>query len=238
MKRYAAVASSVVAAISISLSVALPAWAQADPLWEKAVAHAAQIKKWAPGEVQLLAEGTGEGKTERTRVRQRLTGWEQGNPVYETIQIEPPLEAGKKAGKSQFDMKGIGELSEELLRSNAKVRRRDNQPLHGKSWTLFEVDQSKGPMDVTVRLWVDPASGVAHRMETRARGTMMMDMSLLTAYRPHPQAGSLPSRFDFRMKVLVPFVDATVKIASDMERWVPRPAEAAQGSAARANAAP
>lgn len=223
--------AAVCIALTLSFSLALPARAQTDPLWEKAVLQAAQMKKWAPGEVQLMAEGTGDGKLERTRVRQRLTGWEKGDPVYETTQIEPPPKAGEKPGKSQFDMKGIGEISEDLLRSNAKVRRRDNQPLHGKSWTLFEVDQSKGPMDVSVRLWVDPATGVAHQMETKAHGTMMMDMSLLTAYRPHPQAGSLPSRFDFRMKVLVPFVDATVNIASDMDRWVPRPADAGKGGA-------
>ncbi|MFC5462041.1 hypothetical protein [Massilia niabensis] len=222
------------AAVCLSLSLAAPSQAQADPLWEKAVLQAAQMKKWAPGEVQLVAEGTADGKAERTRVRQRLTGWEKGDPVYETTQIEPPPEAGKKPGKSQFDMKGIGEMSEELLRSDAKVRRRDNQRLHGKSWTLFEVDQSKGPMDIKVRLWVDPATGVAHQMETTAHGTMMMDMSLLTAYRPHPKAGSLPARFDFRMKVLVPFVDAGVKIASDMERWVPRPADTAPGGAGAA----
>lgn len=220
MKLYAAFAA-------LCLSVSLSAQAQPDPLWEKTLAHAAQMKKWAPGEVRLLAESTAEGKNDRTRVQQRLTGWDKGNPVYETTQIEPPPEAGKKPGKSEFDMKGIGEATESLLRLDAKVRRRDNQPLHGKSWTLFEVAQSKGPMDVNVRLWVDPATGVAHQMESTVYGTMMMDMNLVTAYRPHPQAGSLPSRFDFRMKVLVPFVDATVKIASDMERWVPRPAEAA-----------
>ncbi|MDB5752143.1 MAG: hypothetical protein JWP65_2564 [Ramlibacter sp.] len=232
MKPYAA------AFAVVCLSLVLPAQGQAqtDPLWEKAVAHAAQMKKWAPGEVQLLAEGRADGKIDRTRVRQRLTGWDKGNPVYETTQIEPPPEAGKKPGKSEFDMKGIGEATESLLRTDARVRRRDNQPLHGKSWTLFEVAQSKGPMDVNVRLWVDPATGVAHQMESTMHGTMMMDMSLLTAYRPHPQAGSLPSRFDFRMKVLVPFVDATVKIASDMERWVPRPAEAGQGAAGAAPA--
>lgn len=162
-----------IAAVCISLSLALPARAQTDPLWEKAVSHAAQMKNWAPGEVRLLAEATADGKVDRTRVRQRLTGWDKGDPVYETIQIEPPPEAGKKPGKSQFDMKGMGEMSEELLRSDAKVRRRDNQPLHGKSWTLFEVAQSKGPMDVNVRLWVDPATGVAHRMESSVHGTMM-----------------------------------------------------------------
>lgn len=224
MKLYAAFAA---VCLSVSLSGQAQVQAQPDPLWEKALAHAAQMKKWAPGEVRLLADGTADGKNERTRVQQRLTGWDKGNPVYETTQIEPPPEAGKKPGKSEFDMKGIGEATESLLRLDAKVRRRDNQPLHGKSWTLFEVAQSKGPMDVNVRLWVDPATGVAHQMESTVHGTMMMDMNLVTAYRPHPQAGSLPSRFDFRMKVLVPFVDATVKIASDMERWVPRPAEAA-----------
>lgn len=222
MKLYAAFA-----AVCLSVSLSAQAQAQPDPLWEKALAHAAQMKKWAPGEVRLLADSTAEGKRDRTRVHQRLSGWDKGNPVYETTQIEPPPEAGKQPGKSEFDMKGIGEATESLLRLDAKVRRRDNQPLHGKSWTLFEVAQSKGPMDVNVRLWVDPATGVAHQMESTVHGTMMMDMNLVTAYRPHPQAGSLPSRFDFRMNVLVPFVDATVKIASDMERWVLRPVEAA-----------
>ena len=234
MSRFPAAVAAACMALSVQAHAQGQALAQPDPLWQKAVAQAGQMKKWAPAEVQLLTEGTGDGKLERTRVRQRLTGWEGGNPVYETIQIEPPLAAGEKPGKSEFDMKGIGEATDSLLRLDARVLRRDRQPLHGKSWTLFEVEQSKGPMDVKVRLWVDPATGVAHQMESTMHGAMMMDMRLLTAYRPHPQAGSLPSRFDFRRQVLVPFVDASVKIASDMERWVPRPASAGQGKAAPA----
>lgn len=209
--------------------------AQPDPLWEKTLAQVAQTKKWAPGEVMLTVDGVGEGKTERTRTRQRLSGWEGSNPVYESVQIEPPPASGKQPGKSQFDMTGIGEATDELLRIDTKVRRTDNQALHGRSWTLFEAAQSKGPMDVTVKIWVDPLTGTPHRMESTVHGTLMMDMVLRTDYRPHRQAGSLPERFDFRMKVLVPFTDARVNIVSEMDKWQLRPLDAgAKPSAAAA----
>ena len=72
-------------------------------------------------------------------------------------------------------------------------------------------------------VWVDPVTGVAHQTVSKIHGTMMFDMLMTTEYAPHPQAGSLPERMDFKIKVLIPFVDAKVDIVSRMDNWIPRP---------------
>ncbi|MES2759423.1 MAG: hypothetical protein V4693_18780 [Pseudomonadota bacterium] len=206
-----------------ALSIAFPLHAQSvDPLWTKTLAHAALVKKWAPEEKNVRIDALAEDKLERTKAKLRLKGWENGKPVYETVEIEPKPQPGKSA-KGQVEMSNAGSMSDDLMRPNAPVKRTDNQVLHGKSWTMFDVAESKGPVDVSLRLWVDPVSGVAHHAESKIRGTLMFDMFLATTYAPHKQAGSLPERADFRIKILVPFVDAKVDIVSNMDKWVPRP---------------
>ncbi len=206
-----------------ALSLAFPLHAQTvDPLWSKTLAHAALMKKWAPEEKNLRIDTSGDDKTERVKVRARLKGWENGKPVYDTVQIEPKPEPGKSA-KGTSEMNDASTMGDELMRMNAPVKRTDGQLLHGKSWTMFDVAESKGPVNVAVRLWVDPVSGVPHQVESKIRGTLMFDMFLATTYVPHKVAGSVPERSDFRLKVLVPFVDAKVNILSSMDNWVPRP---------------
>jgi hypothetical protein len=75
-------------------------------------------------------------------------------------------------------------------------------------------------------------------MASTVHGTLMMDMVLSTDYRPHRQAGSRPERFDFRMKVLVPFTDARVNIVSEMDKWQLRPLDAGTKPPAAAAARP
>jgi hypothetical protein len=212
------------AALAIAaMAFALPLHAQTvDPLWTKTLAHAALVKKWAPEEKDLRIDAVAEDKHERTKVKARLKGWENGKPVYETVQIEPKPEPGKVT-RGQNEMNEAGNLGDDLMRMNAPVKRTDNQVLHGKSWTMFDVAESKGPVNVAVRLWVDPVTGVAHHVESKIRGTLMFDMFLATTYAPHKLAGSLPERSDFRLKVLVPFVDAKVNILTSLDNWTARP---------------
>lgn len=212
------------AALAIAISFALPSSAQTvDPLWTRTLAHAALVKKWAPEDTMTKVDAVGEGKHENARTKAHLKGWENGKPVYDTVQIEPPPEAGKPTSKGKNEMSDAANMGEALMRPDAPVRRADGQQLHGKSWTTFDVSESKGPMEVSVRLWVDPVTGVAHQVESKLHGTLLFDMFLTTAYAPHRQAGSLPERSDFKIKVLVPFVDATVKIVRNMDNWIPRP---------------
>jgi hypothetical protein len=212
------------AAVAIAaLAWALPLHAETvDPLWSKTLAHAALVKKWAPAEKDLRIDAVAEDKHERTKVKARLKGWENGKPVYDTVQIEPKPEPGKLT-RGQNEMNEAGNLGDDLMRINAPVKRTDNQVLHGKSWTVFDVAESKGPVNVAVRLWVDPVTGVAHHVESKIRGTLMFDMFLATTYAPHKLAGSLPERSDFRLKVLVPFVDAKVNILTSLDNWTARP---------------
>jgi hypothetical protein len=151
----------------------------------------------------------------------------EGRAGLRAIQLAPAAAQGSQI-KGVFDTKIFRKASEELLRPDSKPRRIDNQLLQGKSWTLFEAEQSDGPMAVKLRLWVDPASGVAHRMETTIHGALTMDASMLTVYKPHPDAGSLPERFELRIKVLLPFAGSTTDIAGEMGGWVRRPVETKQ----------
>lgn len=205
-------------------SIALPAAAQSvDPLWTKTLAYSALVKQWAPQDATMTVDTVSDGKHDKTKSKSHLRGWENGKPVYDTVQIEPKPETGKAPPKANSQMTDANEMGDKLMRANAPVRRADGQLLHGRSWTTFDVSESKGPMAVAVRVWVDPATGIIHQTESKVHGTMMFDLLLTTLYAPHPQAGSLPDSIDFRMKVLVPFTDAKVNIVSSMDHWIARP---------------
>lgn len=208
----------------VAISFALPSSAQTvDPLWTKTLAHSALVKKWAPEDATMTVDALADGKHDKAKTRSHLKGWEKGKPVYDTVQIEPKPEAGKAPAKASSEMTDATNMADQLMRANAPVRRADGQLLHGKSWTTFDVSESKGPVDIGVRVWVDPATGIIHQTESKVHGTMMFDLFLTTSYAPHPQAGSLPDRIEFRMKVLVPFTDARVNIVSSMDNWIARP---------------
>lgn len=213
------------AALAIAaISFALPLRAQSvDPLWAKTVAHSDLVKQWAPGDKVTIVDATDDEKHEKVKTKSHLKGWENGKPVYDTVQVEPKADAGKTAGKGKNEINDASNMSNGLMRLNAPVRRTDGQQLDGKTWTRFDVAESKGPIDVSVRLWVDPLTGVAHQVESKLHGTMMFDMFMTTQYAPHPKAGSLPERMDFKIKILIPFVDAKVDIVSRMDNWIPRP---------------
>lgn len=212
------------AALAIaSISLALPLHAETvDPLWTKTLEHAALVKKWAPTDRVTVVDALDDEKHEKVKTKSHLKGWENGNPVYDTVQVEPK-EASKAAGKGKIEINDASNMSDNLMRPTAPVRRTDGQQLHGKTWTTFDVAESKGPIDVSVRLWVDPVTGVAHQVESKLHGTLMFDMFMTTQYVPHPKVGSLPEWMDFKIKVLIPFVDAKVDIASRMDNWIPRP---------------
>ncbi|MET0855506.1 MAG: hypothetical protein ABWY27_02040, partial [Telluria sp.] len=121
-----------------ALSLALPLQAQTvDPLWTKTLAHSALVKKWAPEEKTMRIDASGDDKNERVKVRARLKGWDNGKPVYDTVQIEPKPEPGKSS-KGQTEMNDANNMTDELMRMNAPVKRTDGQVLHGKSWTMFD----------------------------------------------------------------------------------------------------
>jgi hypothetical protein len=208
----------------VAFSVALPAIAQTvDPLWSKTLAQSALVKKWAPADTEMSVDAVADGKHDKAKTKSHLKGWEKGKPVYDTVQIEPKPEAGKPAAKASSEMTDATNMGDRLMRIDAPVRRADGQLLHGKSWTTFDVSESKGPMDIGVRVWVDPVTGIIHQTESKVHGTLMFDMLLTTLYAPHPQVGSLPDIVEFKLKVLVPFTDAKVNIVSSMANWIPHP---------------
>ena len=203
---------------------ALPSIAQTvDPLWSKTLAHAAQVKTWAPENKEVSADSTKDGKHQTIKTRSRLQGWEKGKPVYDTVQIEPKPEAANPAAKKKGEMPDVTAMTDALMRPNAPVRRTEGQSLHGKSWTLFEVAESDGPGEMTIRLWVDPQTGVAHQVESKVHGPLMFDAVMTTEYAPHPLAGSLPQRMDLMLKVLMPFKKSTAHVVGTMDNWIPRP---------------
>lgn len=194
-----------------------------DPLWSKTLAHAALAKNWAPADKEVSTETVKDGKHETTITRSHLTGWLSGSPVYETAQLEPKREPGKPPARPERDMPDAKSMIDALMRPNAAVRRTDAQVLHGKAWTQFDVVESDGPVDVSIRLWVDPLTGVARQTESKVHGTLLFDAVTTTTYAPHPVAGSLPDRTELQMKLLLPFKKATVHVVSSMANWTPRP---------------
>jgi hypothetical protein len=198
--------------------------ADTDPLWTKVVARSAEGKKWIAKDVEMAIEGNHEGKLEKKRFRHEFTGWEKDKPVYKTVMIEPLAEAGKPVGQDgggQVD--SFSALSEELFKIDTKWVRKDGQQIDGKSATLFVVDSTKGPMDVKMQVWVDPANGNIHRLHTHVHGTWMMDMNLNIAYKPHASGLTMPSKTDMKLEVLVPFKGSTMQLTNTTNNWVQRP---------------
>lgn len=215
---------SLALAAALTFALGAPLHAEnADPLWNKAKAQAELVKKWVPEDLAMDVDAIADGKHDKAKTRSHLKGWDGSKPLYDTVQIEPKPDPAKQKDKIHADMNDASNMGDELMHSNAPVRRSDNQLLHGKSWTLFELSQSKGPMDVSLKMWVDPLTGIAHQTESKVHGTFMMDMVLTTTYQPHPKAGSLPERNEFMLKVLVPFTDAKVHMTNTMDHWIPRP---------------
>lgn len=203
---------------------ALPASAEVvDPLWSKTLAHAALVKTWAPEDKELSVDTTKDARHESFKTRSHLKAWEKGKPVYDSVQVEPKPGSGNPAAKRKGEMPDVTAMTDALMRPNAPVRRTEGQPLHGKTWTLFEVAESDGPGEMAIKLWVDPQTGVAHQVESKVHGPMMFDAVMTTDYAPHPRAGSLPQRMDLQLKVLMPFKKSTVHVAGSMDNWIRRP---------------
>src|SRR4051812_29662758 len=95
----------------------------------------------------------------KAQVTMQQSGWEGEKPVYKTIAVEPPVDASKSSDiKVSNSVDKFSSMGEALIKIDAKVVRKDSQQVDGKAATLFVVDSSKGPMDMKMQVWVDPAS--------------------------------------------------------------------------------
>ncbi|MES2128930.1 MAG: hypothetical protein V4463_16795 [Pseudomonadota bacterium] len=193
----------------------------ADPLWEKVIAQSDAAKKWVAQDVDMVATARAKGEDRMFHTRGHLSGWDGNKPRYDTTMVEQKPVTGKKAD-AQISGDVFAQMADGMIKADTPYKRRDGQVLDGKTWTVFEVDQSQATMDFQAKIWVDPVSGGLHLVDTHMRATLMMDLYMKTRYAPHAQAGSLPSDIDMNVDVLIPFKNAKLHIVSTNANWIAR----------------
>jgi hypothetical protein len=219
MKRLVSAAS-----VALLFPVLMPVHAQTvDPLWTKALAQVQAAKGLVAQDTELVVDGIKDGKDIKKTIKSHLTGWDKGKPVYTVVDIEPKPDPSKPAPKPGSESTNFSSTTDELFQADAPVKRTDGQVLNGKTWTLFEIKKSDGPMDVTMKVWVDPESGVLLRTENHIHGTFMMDMQMNTTYVSQGRA-SVPGKTDMRIEVLIPFKGSKMHVVNNASNWIARPA--------------
>ncbi len=213
------------AALALGALFVLPLHAAGvDPLWAKVVAQSDEGKKWVAKDVELSIDGKHEGEEKKVKVVMQLSGWEKDKAIYKTVKVEPPADPTKKGGhEGSAQVDKFSSMSEALIKIDAPVERKDGQKIDGKPATLFVLAKSEGPADTKLQVWVDPASGSIHKIQTHVRVTFMMDMTLNISYKPHASGISMPIQSDFKMDVLVPFKNSKMTLSTNASNWVQRP---------------
>ena len=211
--------------VSLALAClwALPAHADGiDPLWAKAVEQSKNAKKWIAQDIDMELEGSESDKpAEKTKLHMHLNGWDGTKPQYQVTVLEPKSPPSKDS-KGSGDMDSLLTMADNLLKPNAKVKRVDGQTMDGKTWTVFELRESKTVFDITVKMWVDPESGKLHYVDAHLRGTLMFDADIKTNYVDTQQFGTVAKQTDFRIDVLIPFQNAKAHVASRSSNWIAR----------------
>lgn len=205
-----------------SLAFAAPAAKPVDPLWSKAVALNASVRNWIPEDIDIKAETDDGDEVKKVRSRSHLTGWEKGKPRYVVTDIEPKAKPGKK-DESSFNIDGFTAMTDDVLTMDAAVKRIDKQELHGAQWTVFQVSKSETGVKITIKLWVDPQSGVLHQTESVILVPLLADINIVTAYGPHPVIGQVPKVSDINVDVRIPFKSAKLHMVNTPSNWIKRP---------------
>lgn len=213
------------AAVALASLFVLPLQAaNVDPLWAKVVAQTEETKKWAAQDIDMTVDGDDGSESKKAKTHSQLTGWENGKPLYKTTRIEPAPDASKKSSDTSTDqVDKMSVMTDGLFKNDTPVVRKDGQQFEGKPATLFVVDQSKGPADLKMQVWVDPASGNIFKIHTYAHVTLIMDMNMIISYKPHASGIHLQNKTDLKIDVLVPFKNARVVISNTATNWVKRP---------------
>ncbi|MES2297671.1 MAG: hypothetical protein V4582_11550 [Pseudomonadota bacterium] len=211
------------AGAALCLSLFASAHAEpADQLWNKTIAQVTAAKVFVAQDTELVVDGVKDGKDVKKRIKSHLSGWDKEKPLYTVVEIEPKDDPSKPASKTPADGASFSEMTTEMFKPDAKVTRSDGQVLNGKTWTLFQMKKSDGPMDMTMKLWVDPATGSPHKMENHIHGTFMMDVQMNTSYTP--QGGtSVPTRTEMQIEVLIPFKGAKMHLVNSASNWIVHP---------------
>ena len=204
-----------------------PLYAQGvDPLWKKAVEQVRGAKKSIPQDIDF--EGTDRTKAKplgRILNHSHLSGWAEGKPTYDIVQIEPKPEPGKAHEVDTIDPQSLVELANSSVKLEAAVQRSDDQSLDGKKLTLFHISKNNAMATTDIKLWVDPGSGCPHRMESRLHATLTVDLFISTEYLASAQSECLPRQSTIDLKSLVPFASQDVLIVSTFNNWRERTAQ-------------
>jgi hypothetical protein len=199
---------------------AASAQAAVDPLWSKVVEQAQQAKRWVPQDMELHIEND---KDKPVRIKSHLQRWDNKQPVYESVQLEPVPDPAKPHNRAGGKMDEFSAMTDDMLTIDAVVKRRDGKLVDGQRRTEFTVEKSDGPMSATMQLWVDPDTGAIHEMQSHIHATFMIDVMMRTWYGAAAGGISLPAKTDFKLEVLIPFKGMKMHMLHTPSNWIERP---------------
>lgn len=207
------------------LAVALPTWA-GDNLWADVTANAKKAQQLAAGDIDLVLSASKDGKAPPARhFRLHLSQWDQGKPVYTSVEIDPQPGAPKANGAASVELiKSFAKMGDVLLEADAKVARADAQPLDGKTLTAFTRREEGIGRKMVATIWVDPATACPQRIDTDLHISLYVDGKMKTSYMLDPQGRCVPHQLEGDFAIIVPFKGMKVKMTQISSNWVAQPA--------------
>ncbi|MES2318239.1 MAG: hypothetical protein V4631_12185 [Pseudomonadota bacterium] len=207
---------------AILLLLSLPARAD-DTLWNKTLAQAKASKQFVPGDIDI-AVTFGRDPLTPKRFRSHLTGWENGNPVYSTTEVNPLPGASQDRGKSIVTMiNAIVEITGELPDPQLKALRLEGQVIDGKSWTEFQQSETGIGKKLVAKIWVHPETGCLHQVDANTHAALQADARIHISYMADATGRCLPQQIDADIDLLIPFKKTKMKLTQTSSNWVERP---------------
>ena len=206
----------------VLLSLSLPAAAE-DTLWTTTLAQAKASKQLVAADIDIVV--TYERDPLRpVHFRSHLSGWEKGNPVYSTMEVDPLPGASRGKGQSIVNMMhAIVDMAGEIPEPGAKVSRSDGQALDGKTWTVFQQSESGVGRKMASKIWVETETGCIHQVDTDLHVALYVDGRMKISYAADTKGRCLPRQIDANIDFIIPFKKMKIKMKQTASNWVVRP---------------
>lgn len=190
-----------------------------DPLWEKVVAQRNLLKKWVAKNIEQIVLETPKGEvTKQTTVLKQFDRIEKAKPVYNILDVNPPLSDPKDADQN-VDFGAMFLPSEsKIFTVNASVKRSNAQVINGKSLAVFEYSKST----LNIKLWVDPDTGELHQRVFQGSMPFMSGV-MTTTYHIGENMRNLPKQATTKVSLTIPFQKSEIEIRDVYKNWFELP---------------
>ncbi len=215
--------------LSLVILPAAHARADADILWNKAMAQYKLSNQWVPKEIRTQIDAERKGQPGKTAyVKSTLNGWEKQEPKYTSAttdsnwQILP--EQKKSADGINKMLTGLDELKSSLLEDEVKVKRLANENLNGKNLVVFQLSDDDAGKKVSIKVWVHPDTACMVKMDTSMHVAFYADADFSTHYtEPGKEGMCFRGQMQGNIDIQIPFKKAKMSIKQTHAEWTPKP---------------